>query len=46
LIPLIINEASKSGNSDFDAVGNNGETGDIEVMEGEYLQADEEESRA
>ena len=45
-IPLIINEASKPRNPDPVAVGDNGEGDDIEILEGEYLQADEEESRA
>ena len=45
-IPLIINEASKPGNATQTVVGKNENTDDIEIMEGEYLGADEEESRA
>ena len=45
-IPLIINEASKPRYADTAVVGDNGEADEIEILEGEYFQADEEESRA
>jgi hypothetical protein len=45
-IPLMINEANKPRNADPAAIGENGGDEEIEILEGEYLQADEEESRA
>ncbi|MDX1344584.1 MAG: HAD-IC family P-type ATPase [Sedimenticolaceae bacterium] len=45
-IPLIINEASKPRNADPAAVAAHGGVDEIEILEGEYLQADEEENRA
>ncbi|MGD9393014.1 MAG: HAD-IC family P-type ATPase, partial [Chromatiales bacterium] len=48
LVPLLVNEASKTGNAERALAGEDDEMSDNdnEILEGEYLQADTEESRA